>query len=34
MISLEHFDEIDMRVGTVTAVSLNKERESQLIKSL
>lgn len=33
MITLEHFDEVDMRVGTITAVSLNKGQENLLIKS-
>ena len=32
MISLEHFDEIDMRVGTVTAVSLNKRARKPAYK--
>ena len=32
MISLEHFDEIDMRVSTVTAVSLNKRARKPAYK--
>ncbi|SCH96932.1 tRNA-binding protein [uncultured Ruminococcus sp.] len=32
MISLEHFDEVDMRVGTITAVSLNKRARKAAYK--
>ena len=33
MITLEHFDEVDMRVGTITAVSLNKRARKPAYKS-
>ena len=32
MITLEHFDEVDMRVGTITAVSLNKRARKPAYK--
>ena len=32
MITLEHFDEVDMRVGTITAVSLNKRARTPAYK--
>ena len=33
MITLEHFDEVDMRVGTITAVSLNKRARKPAYKN-
>ena len=32
MITLGHFDEVDMRVGTITAVSLNKRARKPAYK--
>ena len=32
MITLEHFDEVDMRVGTITAVTLNKRARKPAYK--
>ena len=32
MITIEHFDEVDMRVGTITAVSLNKRARKPAYK--